>query len=143
MPAGFSVYTSGTKKTNIRGYSGTLKTGLSTCHGLRFVHARRCCSARSAYSACSFSSFAFFLTASAADLSSYLRRHARLHLGLYFNIITALLCLIGSMLAAFVLLLHRSVPAGLESVGGTAWNRMLVVYAIRRPLDGDPTVHMS
>ena len=143
MPAFFAVYTSGTLKTNIRGYSGTLKTGLSTCHSLRFVHARRCCSARSAYSACSLSSFAFILTASAADLSSYLRRHTRLHLGLYFYLITALVSLIGSMLAAFVLLLHRSVPAGLESVGGTAWNRMLMAYAIRLSLDGDPTVHFS
>ena len=141
MPAFFAVYTSGTLKTNIRGYSGTLKTGLSTCHGLHSFHARRCCSARSAYSACSLSSFAFILTASAADLSSYLRRHTRLHLGLYFYLITALVSLIGSMLAAFVLLLHRSVPAGIESVEGTAWNRLLVAYAIRRSLDGDPTVH--
>ena len=134
MPAVFAVYTSGTKKADIRGYSGTLKTGLSTCDGLRSFHARCYCPARSANSACNLSSFAFILTASAADLSSYLRRHARLHVGLYFN-------LIGSMLAAFVPLLHRSVPAGLESVGGTAWNRILVAYAIRRSLDGDPTVH--
>ena len=47
-----------------------MKTGLSTCHGLRSFHARCCCSARSANSACSLSSFAFILTASAADLSS-------------------------------------------------------------------------
>ena len=143
MPAVIAVYTNGTKKTNIRGYSDTLKTRRSTCDGLRSFHARCCCSASSANSACSLSSFAFILTASTADLSSYLRRHARLHVGLYFNLIMALLCLIGSMLAALVPLLHRSVPAGLESVGGTAWNRMLMAYAIRLSLDGDPTVHFS
>ena len=47
-----------------------MKTGLSTCHGLRSFYARCCCSARSASSACSLSSFAFILTASAAGLSS-------------------------------------------------------------------------
>ena len=47
-----------------------MKTGLSTCHGLRSFYARCCCSARSASSACSLSSFAFILTTSAAGLSS-------------------------------------------------------------------------
>ena len=73
----------------------------------------------------------------------YLGRDARLHLELYFSLITALLCYIGSMVAAFAPLLHRSVPAGLESIGGTAWNRILVAYAICRSLYGDPTVHSS
>ena len=47
------------------------------------------------------------------------------------------------MVAAFAPLLHRSVPAGLESIGGTAWNRILVACVIRRSLDGDPTVYSS
>ena len=66
-----TAYTTGTKRSNIRSYSATIKTGPSTCHGHCSFHARCCRSARSANYSCGLPSFPFILTASLASLSFF------------------------------------------------------------------------
>ena len=134
-----TAYTTGTKRSNIRIYSATIKTGPSTCHGHCSFHARCRRSARKCQLLLLPSVFPLHLASFIRKPDLFLRRHVRQHLGVYFSRITALFFHIGCLLAAFVPLLQRSAPACLERAPAAAWHRILVGYALRRSLHGYPT----